>query len=282
MAKRKSGAGPTGGGRGRALVPDGTKPASEAGLVTMAAMLPAVITDGGTSLTLGADYLAGGRLIRDAAVYRVEGLKSREPGPWLGEADKVAWLDPASGYECIILRQADGGHLGGYVGVPPGHPLHGYDAGVVPEELGIEVHGGLSYAAACEAGPASGRRLRDEARRICHVDVAHPTLAARYADHPRFSDRYATDYRVRHDDAWWFGFRCDHLYDVVPDRVGRADRPERFLQREVGRTYRDEGYVHDQVLNLAAQLRAVADGAPMPEPIGERPPPLGLDPWKNR
>ena len=224
--------------------------------------VPAVIRDGGTTLIQGRPYVAGGRLIADASAYRVDGMKGVE----LGEADKIAWLDHATGYECIILRSAQGGHLGGYVGIPPEHPLYGFPTGAIPAELGIEVHGGISYAAACEEGPESKRQVRIEARRICHVE---------YRTVPT---KYASDYRVEHRHAWWLGFECDRAYDLQPDRRGPAAG---FLASEIGQVYRDEGYVHDQVLDLAAQLRAIADGLPRPERIGAPPPPRGLDPAEN-
>lgn len=61
----------------------------------------------------------------------------------------------------------------------------------------------------------------------------------------------------------------------------RRDR-ERFLGHETGAVFRDEGYVYDQVVDLAAQLRAIADGAPKPPRTGATPPPLGLDPKKGQ
>lgn len=89
----------------------------------------------------------------------------------------------------------------------------------------------------------------------------------------------ATDHRPRHDDAWWFGFDCNALYDKVPGRLG--DRA-RFLAAETGSTFKDEAYVYDQVVHLAAQLRAIADGRPMPERVGAAPPPIGLDPRRAK
>src|SRR3546814_5757598 len=92
-------------------------------------------------------------------------------GPWLGEADKVSWRDEASGYDCIMLRDTDDGFLSGYVGIPHDHPLWGWDDGAVPSDIGIEVHGGLTYSRLCEEGPSPARRLAVEARRICHVTL---------------------------------------------------------------------------------------------------------------
>lgn len=230
---------------------------------------PTILREQGTTLVVGQPYRAGALTIPADEVYYVDDLRrERGEGRWLGEADKVAWRDPETGFECIMLRATEGGYLGGYVAVPPTHPLYGFEQDALPVDLGVEVHGGLTYARACAEGPSPTRRLTAESRRICHV--ARP---------PRYEPlTHATDYRVSHDDAWWFGFTCDHVYDLVPN--ARRDR-DRFLAREVGGTYRDDEYVCREVGHLARQLRAVADGAPMPERDGPPPPPLGLDPERG-
>lgn len=106
----------------------------------------------------------------------------------LGEADKVAWLDPETQFECIMMRAGEGGLLGGYVGVPPTHPLYGFDEGAIPPD--IDVHGGITDAKACQHGPSAVRRLRAEARRICHPPSRAPKSDATVS---------ATDYRVHRD-----------------------------------------------------------------------------------
>ena len=45
---------------------------------------------------------------------------------------------------------------------------------------------------------------------------------------------------------------------------------------DVAQTYRDEGYVYTQVVQLAAQLKALGNGDEMPA-IAFPPPPIGLD-----
>jgi hypothetical protein len=61
-------------------------------------------------------------------------------GPWIDEPDRMVWFDEDTGYPCAIVR-GPGGHLCGYVGVPPGHPAYraGYD------DVPVDVHGGLTY-----------------------------------------------------------------------------------------------------------------------------------------
>lgn len=221
----------------------------------------------GTTLVIGRPYVAGDITIEADEVYYVDDLRRAQPeGPWLGEADKVAWRDPDTGFECIMMRDTHRGYLSGYVGVPVSHPLHGFEHQAVPADLGIEVHGGLTYSRICEEGPTPERRIVSDARRICHV----PNRPARYVPTAN-----ATDYRVEDAHAWWLGFDCNHAYDVVPDDLRR--RPD-FLVAEIGAEYRDDAYVCREVLALAAQLRAIADGVPVPPREGRVPPPAGLDP----
>jgi len=178
------------------------------------------------------------------ATYLVPKVHPSAPGPWSGEHDKVAWRDAATGYPCIIRRSPITGHLGGYVAVPPGHPVHGWPASALIG-LHVAVHNSISYAAACERG-------MPEALSICHVapvvsrperQVVHRNAAA---EEP-------------HDDAWWFGFECNGPGDVLPDdRMRRADgRP---LDGVVERTYRDEAFVHGECTRLAMQFAAIAAG----------------------
>ena len=226
-----------------------------------------VFRDKDVTLIVGKQYVMGDLSVLADAVYYVGGEAGGRDGR-LDEADKIAWRDPATSYECIIMRDPRGGYLSGYVAVPPGHPLYGFDHDAVPPDLDIEVHGGLTYSAICDEGPSPARRLVNEARSICHVQLRPASYAP---------VEHATDYRAGHDQAWWFGFECNHVYDVVPGE--RNDRA-RFLGSETGAAFRDECYVYGQVVDLAAQLRAVADGGPKPERTGAPPPPLGLDPKK--
>lgn len=228
-----------------------------------------VTREEGVTLVTGRAYATRDHMVPAAEVFFVDGARPRGDGPWLGEADKLSWRDDETGFECIMLRDTGGGHLCGYVGVPRDHPLWGWDHDAVPQEVGIEVHGGLNYARICAEGPSPARRLAAEARRICHV----PPTPATYRPL-----EHATDHRPGDAHAWWFGFSCDHVYDVVPkDRADRA----RFLGAETGAEYRDDAYVVRETLNLARQLRAIADGAPVPPRVGPPLPAAGLDPKKG-
>lgn len=234
----------------------------------------AVFRQDDVTLVVGQVYPMGDReVVVDAAYYIGDGSAGRGAAAGaarLGNADKLAWKDEATGYECIIMRDTRDGYLRGFVGVDPGHPLYGFEHEAVPGDLDVEVHGGLTYSATCEKGPSPTPRLAQEALTICHVRI-RPAIFDAVVN--------ATDHRPQHDDAWWFGFDCNALYDKVPGRIG--DRAP-FLAAETGRTFRDEAYVYDQVVDLAAQLRAIADGRPKPERTGAAPPPIGLDPRRAK
>jgi hypothetical protein len=144
-------------------------------------------------------------------------------GPWTGEPDKAQWVDEATGLDCLAVRNRIGAWCG-YVGVPPGHPLHGADY----EDPDVDVHGGLTYASPCQEDRLEG---------ICHVP--EPGRPA---------------------DVWWFGFDCAHLGDMSPyDAKDRfADPGARIWKYRTDDVYRDLGYVRLECGSLAAQLKVAS------------------------
>ena len=144
------------------------------------------------------------------------------PGPWQDEPDKEQWPDETTGLACLIKRNHFGA-LCGYVGIPEGHPWHGKDY----DEIGADVHGGLTYADSCEEGP--------EDRTICHVPAPGEP-----------------------EPLWWLGFDCHHAWDIAPGMDA--------LQREHGHapirfgdmSYRPIGYVKAECASLAAQAAEAA------------------------
>ena len=103
-------------------------------------------------------------------------------GPWDGEPDKAQWIDEATGFDCLMVRNQFGA-LCGYVGLPPDHPLHGQDY----NDVDAHVHGGLTFAGPCMEGAP-------EDQGVCHVPEAG-----------------------RPDKVWWLGFDCAHAGDWAPD-----------------------------------------------------------------
>lgn len=107
-------------------------------------------------------------------------------GPWNEEPDRTEWTTRA-GLPAIAVRQGSGGHWCGYVGVPPGHPLHGkdYSDESFPD---LEVHCGITYASKCQG-------------EVCHV--------------PKPGES---------DDVWWLGFDCAHSMDLSPRWMEKSYR----------------------------------------------------------
>ena len=145
-------------------------------------------------------------------------------GEWDAEPDKLQWPDEATGLPCLVVRHPRLGHLCGYVGVAPGHPLHGQPYQAI--EADIEVYGGLTYSEGCEAG-------EPEAEAICHVPGPGEP-----------------------GDVHWFGFDCAHAGDHTPG-LHRTDYPGeigRLLKLTRHDTYRALAYVKAECARLAKQL----------------------------
>jgi hypothetical protein len=142
-------------------------------------------------------------------------------GSWDNEPDKEQWIDETTGFDCLAVRHPSGGHWCGYVGVPPGHAVHGldYDRVAVPsddESAWPDVHGGLTFASLCQDGD-------DEARGVCHVPLPG-----------------------RPDAVWWLGFDCAHSGDMSPGHCRDFGDPHDV--------YRSLPYVRAECASLAGQL----------------------------
>lgn len=148
-------------------------------------------------------------------------------GPWQSEPDKIQWVDPATDLDCLMVRQEQSGHWCGYVGVAEGHPAFEvgysdlYDRGV-----DINVHGGLTFADACDESAAEGHG-------ICHIPEPG-----------------------RPDHIWWLGFDCHHGHDLAPLFAIR-ERERGWAPDYADMTYRDRAYVEREVASLARQLAAI-------------------------
>lgn len=139
-------------------------------------------------------------------------------GPWDSEPDKLQWPDALTGLPCLAVR----GNFGvwcGYVGVPPGHRLHG------SHEPDVHPHGGVTFTAPCSPDHAG----------VCHVpDPGEP------------------------DDVWWIGFDCGHHMDFKPAMAAtfkEADVPPLLLPSLLRGTYRNLEYVRRQCAALALELK---------------------------
>ncbi len=146
-------------------------------------------------------------------------------GEFQNEPDKLEWVDEATGYPCLIVRQHRHGALCGYVGVTEIHPWFGInynqsfsgdedDYDTTPELL-INVHGGLTYSDFCQEN--------NKEHAVCHTSTS------------------------QEDRVFWFGFDCVHWGDLSP-AYGR------FMPKSTGDIYRNIEYVKREVRSLAQQL----------------------------
>lgn len=143
-------------------------------------------------------------------------LRAKKPAPeWDNEPNRKHWVDEATGLDCLIVRGPLSA-LCGYVGVPSGHAWYGKGY----FDIKVSVHGGLTYASAC-----------DETGKICHSHDKGDNVAC--------------------EDVWWLGFDCVHLGDLAP-KMGELSPRYGFA----GDVYRNLAYVEAECKSLAAQVRA--------------------------
>jgi hypothetical protein len=169
------------------------------------------------------------------------------PGPWVGEPDKVQWVDPSSGLDCLVVRSHHSSALCGYVGVPESHPCFGFahDDPRIPDAVHAAVHRELTFAGLCEEGlPAPFG--------VCH-----------------------TPFAGRPELVWWLGFDCagafdyrptDALHEAYVDELYGAHDARRLRtlddygididdpNRSIQGTYRTMRYVRGRVKKMAAAL----------------------------
>ncbi len=203
-------------------------------------------------------YLLADTSITALQVYHNPDRRPSGDGPWNNEAEKVAWVDEATGLGCIMLRQKNG-TISGYVGVGPEHPLFGFEADAVPVGVSTTVHGGVTYGKACEVNRFERRahgKLRQERYTVCHTTWV----------------RTVQDYRTVqttedefHEDLWWLGFDTDHPGDLVPNG--------RYGEGRKGDVYRDQSFVYANCIELARKLKSMIEKGsnrdnPIPEPLG--------------
>lgn len=148
-------------------------------------------------------------------------------GAWKDEPDRVSWVDPATGFDCLLRRSPNSFGWCGYVSIHKGHPLYGKgwaDEGVCD----LEIHGGITYGEPCDEDPIKG---------ICHLSESR-------------------------DDAWWLGFDCGHANDISPRFLMdyEAIQPGGKICLWEHATYKDIDYVISEVESLAAQLKEAESG----------------------
>lgn len=145
-------------------------------------------------------------------------------GEWQDEPDKMQFVDEATGYPCLIVRNILG-CLCGYVGITRDHFLHGVDYSNAKFN-NIEVHGGLTFSDKCNPHAC-------ESKGICHVVE-----------------------EGEDDNVWWLGFDCAHFYDYRPSPI--------FVKMAYHETYRNIRYLKNEIKNLARQLSEINTNVLMP------------------
>jgi hypothetical protein len=146
----------------------------------------------------------------------MDARKSRKgwgPGPWEAEVDGYYWQDPDTGLDCLIKR-GNGGQLCGYVGVRLAHSLFGLQADSIDRQLGVSVHGGLTYTGRWEEATGA------------------PVLP----------------YKV-----WMLGFDCAHLGDYAPEHAARTAAALNEPRGDSS-AYKDLAFVYAEVSSLCGQV----------------------------
>lgn len=135
--------------------------------------------------------------------------KNLVDGPWMNEPNRIEFVH--EGFHCLIQRAPMTYAWCGYVGLPKTHPFYGKPY----EEIEVDVHGGLTYAAYCS-------------HYICHKTEEE-------------------------DDLFWLGFDCAHCNDLTPG-MHRKDLDNQYPFMR-GNVYRDVDYVVTETKRLAEQLK---------------------------
>jgi hypothetical protein len=168
-------------------------------------------------------------------------------GPWQTEPDELEWNDERTGLKCHIKRHPYYGHLCGYVGVPPGHVLYGWDYDDHVKMRAEFLQGTInevSIISLFAGGVSEHGTMR--------LDVA---LKAHGGISLSGEPSWQTD-----DGLWWFGFDCGHAFDLSPGMAARLRQhgfpwPEMHEQAHRYDTYRDIEYVKQNCADLAFQLK---------------------------
>jgi hypothetical protein len=200
-------------------------------------------------------------------------------GPWMDEPDKVQFVDEATGLDCLMVRNHNGGNWCGYVGVAEGHPWFDVAYCGCPKGCGepycshspessIRVHGGLTYSYFCtDATRETWERWRTNMLDRRTEAAAYPRgdSAQAWKEDGHLVDDYEGWCQLNEARAichiplegrparvWWFGFDCAHSGDVSP---GFAEYSGLFRDG----AYRDRAYVEGEVRDLAQQLAALPE-----------------------
>jgi hypothetical protein len=144
--------------------------------------------------------------------------KDWNDGPWDDEADKMYWYSGFQNQHYLMLR-GPGGTWNGYVSVPWYHPAFFCHYDTLHEF--VDVHGGLTFS-------AKASHYLDWWG-IKPNEIVNPSFFA----------------------VKWFGFDTAHFEDMLGPAWHKLSPV--FSQG----IYRDENYVHSEMINLGIQLKEI-------------------------
>lgn len=180
-----------------------------------------------------------------AIEYRTIDKANWPAGVWHNEPDKRQWIDEATGLPCLIVRHRYSGHLCGYVGVSPEHPLHGksYDHRVKADVGEIAIHGEAPafLPILCNAWGEQDGTVSLDALFTVHGGLTFAG-GSHHGDDPSVGVCHQPG-EGEPDNVWWFGFDCAHSGDLTEVYSGQ--------RRGV---YRTVEYVASECAELAKQL----------------------------
>lgn len=164
------------------------------------------------------------------------------PGPWDDEPDQLLWKDQRTGLQCQAMRNPHMGFFCGYVGVPPGHTLFGWDYDddirIDPKLLQNNTIDGVSIISLFFY---SKKEYDNNTAPVDLVLQVHGGVT----------------YSAEEDGLWWFGFDCGHAFDLSPwlRMFWRRKHAFGLEHTEPLETYRDINFVKQQCADLAFQLK---------------------------
>lgn len=186
-----------------------------------------------------------------------EEIKKRLPeGIWQDEPDHIHWVDEETKLDCLIVRQEKAGHLCGYVGVKPGHPLYKvqYHNCTLPTAKPLtedQIQESLKQLVEWIGKSIEGTWFEkfERSKVLCSEGYCNHSPESMFRVHGGITFSGISGGRITNgdDNIWWIGFDCAHSDDKMP-----------MLDNLFGEThgeYRNMFYVINECASLAKQIK---------------------------
>lgn len=171
-------------------------------------------------------------------------------GEWNNEPDEFEFVDDATGYHCLCLRN-DLGAWCGYVGVPSEHQWHGID------------YDDFAYSPLWRFALHWIKWIKERVF-SGYFSTYGRSVASKIDVHGGIT--WSGDvWRLGRKGSWYFGFDCAHFMDLVPwmdawrqspDYPKELTRINNFLGASIPiDTYKNLEYVKRECIKLAGQLK---------------------------